>query len=291
MTRTRTTSRRLDDLHSQTSDRDSAMLASLDSHRYLTTSQLARLHFAREPEGRIAIRGCVRVLGRLRHLGVVSRLDRQVGGVRAGSAAYVWSLTVTGERLLRRGTDAPYRRTQHLPSLDHLAHVLAVAEVHLLLIELSRSGRLELVGAELEPACWRRFVGPDSAPQILKPDLAAVTADADFETAWLVEVDRGREGMAVLLKKCAQYTSYYRTGREQAANGVFPYVLWLLPSVERAERLEREIECAHGIESELFRFSTPSSLLATLTGTSPAEPTTTNTSLVRLLAGGAHERF
>ena len=99
--------------------------------------------------------------------------------------------------------------------------------------------------------------------------------------------------MGVLVKKCAQYSAYARTGREQATRGVFPYVLWLLPKAQRADRLAAELERVVGIDRSLFRFATPASLRALLTDTSPAPGATTDPSaltLGRLLAGGVHER-
>ena len=178
----------LDRLGQRLSARDREILASLDARRYLTTSQLARFHFARTDSGAVAVRAATRVLARLREVGVIERLDRQVGGVHAGSAAFVWSVTSTGERLVHPDRTS-YRRTRHLPSLDLLAHTLAIAEVDLLLVELARAGRIDLIDVELEPDCWRQFVGPEGSKQTLKPDLAAITANGDFEDHWFIEVD------------------------------------------------------------------------------------------------------
>ena len=288
----------LERLRARLASRDLDLLESLNDHRFLTTGQLARFHFARTLQGRVAVRACVRVLGRLREHGLVDRLARQVGGVRAGSAASVWYLKTSGERLIRLGSNRPYARTRHLPSLDYLAHLLAIAQVRLL-VELDRAGTLDLLSVELEPTCWRPFIGAEGTNQTLKPDLSAVTASRDFEDHWFVEVDRGREGMAVLVRKSAQYTAYARTGQAQAETGVFPYVLWLLPSAERAARLQSELARTPGMDADLFRFATPADLSAVLTGSSPEPAGTTDladsgrdpTGLARLLTGGAHERF
>lgn len=294
MSAPRLSRRALGELRNRLSERDLELLRSLEAHRYLTTGQLARLFFAREHGTPVAARACVRVLGRLRELGLVERLDRQVGGQHAGSAAFVWRVSRSGRRLVLLDNDRSYQRTAHLPSLDHLAHVLAVAEVHVLVVELARAGSIELLEVELEPACWRRFVGAEGAPEILKPDLGLVTASGDYEEHWFVEVDRGREAMRVLLAKCAQYTAYARSGREQAARSVFPYVLWVMPTQERADRLEREARLDPAIDDSLLRAATPSTLLDAFTGASLDAPVHTNiapSGLVRLLAGGAHRHF
>src|ERR1039458_319034 len=104
------------------SDRDLAILLSLAALHFLTTRQVERLHF---PVGELtplaASRSSRRVLARLHESGLVERLERRIGGVRAGSASYVLTLSALGARLLQ----ADSRRRSRGPSLAPPDPVLA----------------------------------------------------------------------------------------------------------------------------------------------------------------------
>jgi hypothetical protein len=249
------------------------VLLSLADCRLLTTGQLQRLHFADHATEGAASRICRRVLARLQRLGVVEHLERRIGGVRAGSASYVWRLGPVGERLLRQDEGAPRGRHKQ-PGLRFVDHLLAVAECRVQLIEADRRGDLELLAYEHEPACWRGFLGAYGGAETLKPDLYAVTANAEYEDSWFIELDRGTESLPTLLKKCAQYARYQRTGREQADHGVFPAVLWVVPDDRRAGALATAIRRRFGDGTELFRVTTTDCFLPTVTGWSCRQETT-----------------
>jgi Replication-relaxation len=183
------------------SDRERAVLGSLAACRFLTTGQLQRLHFADHATEGAASRICRRVLARLGRLGVIGHLERRIGGIRAGSASYVWRVGPVGDRLLRQASDGARARRKE-PSPRYLDHCLAVADCYLVLVEAARGGRLELLSYQPEPACWRSYMGPHGGPEILKPDLYAVTAGGEFEDSWFIEVDRSTESLPALLKKC-----------------------------------------------------------------------------------------
>ena len=144
--------RQLAQLRSSLSDRDLALLHSVGALHFATTAQLERLHFHPPTTTPLAAaRLARRSLARLHDLRLLDHLDRRVGGVRAGSASFVWLLTAAGFRLL--GDDS--RRRSREPSLAHLEHVLEVGELVVQLHELERAGGVELLNIETEPTCWR----------------------------------------------------------------------------------------------------------------------------------------
>ena len=239
--RARTGSQQLQAISDNLSDRDWRILHSLTAHPFLTTLHIQRLHFADHASISSGSRVCRRVLSRLAAIRAIQHLERRIGGVRAGSASFVWRLGPVGERLLQRalgGADGPRLRRKE-PSLHHLDHCLAVAETHIRLLEAGRSHAPELLRLQTEPICWRPYATLGGGQAVLKPDLYAVTASGDFEDSWFIEVDRGTESLPTLLRKCGQYEDYRRSGVEQRDRQVFPLVLWLLPD-------ERRKACARG---------------------------------------------
>ena len=253
------------------SDRDWALLASLAKHRFLTTRHIETLHFHSHASPLSAARAARRVLARLHQQRIVTHLDRRVGGVRAGSASYVWTLGPVGDRMLRRrqGEDRSRRRVYE-PSATFLDHTLAVADAHVALLQAERDGVLELVTVEIEPACWRTYLGAAGQTVTLRPDMYVVTAAGEFEDSWFIEVDRGTEHLPTLLDKCRAYAAYRASGREQAERGVFPRVVWSVPDQRRYERLNAALDNTHSIDRELFSVVLSDELVALLaTGDSP----------------------
>lgn len=265
--RPRLSARRLLRLQDDLSDRERAVLLGLADCRLLATGQLQRLHFADHATEGAASRICRRVLARLQRLGVIEHLERRIGGVRAGSASYVWRVGQVGERLLRQADEA-LRGRHKQPGLRFVDHVLAIAECTVQLVEADRRDDLELVTVEHEPACWRGFLGSHGSAETLKPDLYAVTANAEYEDSWFIEVDRATESLPTVLRKCAQYERYQRSGREQAARGVFPAVLWVVPDDGRATAMTAAIRRRYGPNQELFRVTSAACFLPTITGRS-----------------------
>jgi hypothetical protein len=248
------------------SERDFKVLQAVADHRFLTTRHLERLLFTEHATPLSAARTCRRVLRRLDTLRVVRHLDRRVGGVRAGSASYVWAVGTVGDRLLRLRSGQATRQRQREPSERFLGHALAIADAHLSLIDAHRQQRLDLVSVHTEPACWRRYLGTAGEPAVLQPDLYAVTADADYETLWFLEVDLGNEHLPTLLRKCGQYQAYRTTGAEQETSGTFPIVVWVMSDQQRADRLRAAIQRSVTISADLFRVTTPAALVDLVVG-------------------------
>ncbi|WP_083291668.1 replication-relaxation family protein [Rhodococcus sp. 1139] len=265
----RTRTRDLSSIADRLSERDWAVLRSVAAHRFLTSAQITRLHFAghADTSGPVLAR---RTLGRLRSRRLLASLERRIGGVRAGSSGLVYHVDVVGDRLLRRESGRTSRRRFSSPSPTFLRHTLAVAQTHILLLEASRAGQCELVRCEIEPASWRRHLGLGGARLTLKPDLFAETAtdhDSAFTTSWFIEVDLGTEHQPTLLRKCHDYDVYYRSGAEQAEHGVFPLVVWIMTasSPEATERrctaLRQVIDKDQHLDSALFHVITPDQLI------------------------------
>lgn len=235
------------DLDDRLTKRDLAVTRSVLELRFVSGAQLARMHFADADP-----RAARRTLLRLTRLDVLERLERQVGGVRAGSAGFVYRLGLAGQRLaLERGWIADRRRRRsRIPGTLFLNHALAVSELHTRLVEAARAGGPELLERSAEPACWRSFGGVGAS--ILKPDSYVRLGAGDFEFVYFIEVDMGTEGSRALDRQLRAYVSYYEAGREQAEHGVFPKVLWLAPDARRVEAIEECVRALPRERRELF---------------------------------------
>ncbi len=220
------TARRLTSLERSLFERDRQVLATLARVRVATAHQLYQLHFegVTRRQGRAS-------LASLADRRLITRLPRVVGGVRAGSTGYVYTLDVAGQRLMRPDHD----RSQRPWSVGRafLDHSLAVTEVYVQLALAQRDGRLRLADFSTEPTCWRRFHGQGGVRLVLKPDAAARLVLGQYEDRWFLEVDRGTESSTAIARKCELYRRYWQAGVEQARMGVFPKVLWLVPDERR----------------------------------------------------------
>lgn len=247
--------RSLNAIRTGMSDRDWHVLRTVAEHRYLTTRHVEGFCFDGHATPLTAARVCRRVLRRLYQLDVLRHLERRVGGVRAGSASFVWQVGNTGQRLLANNTDAP-RRRRHEPGWLFLDHCLAIADAHLSLIELARHGDIELIHVQTEPDCWRPYTELGGARLMLQPDLYVVTGAGEFEDHWFIEIDRGSEHPKRLLAKCRRYEDYRRSGIEQTDGGSFPLVVWAMRDEAQAERLKTAIAGDANLAQRLFRVTT-----------------------------------
>lgn len=239
-------------------DRDWLILSSVQGFRFLTTRQIARRHFNHERGPGPIPRNANQALARLRELGLLSNLDRRIGGVRAGSGGYVWQLTELGDRALKThlGQKRHSRLRPYEPSTSFLDHTLAVAEVVITLQEISSNGPVAVLHFQLEPECWRSYLGPSGETRTLKPDLAVVTKSSGFEDHWFIEVDQATEPPNRVIRKCLQYQEYLATGREQARVDLFPAVVWAVPNERRRDQLSRRLRDEAVIDPRLFTVAT-----------------------------------
>ena len=224
------------------SNRDLAILESLQSLRLASGGQLGRLYFAglrpitQARRTRYALR-------RLSELGLVVRLRRRVGGVRAGSQGFVYGLSGLGQAALDLGQETPQRHRRVIETKPAFAdHALAVAELSVSLHE--RIGHeIEVLEFAGEPACWRRFGGVGGQTITLKSDafVRLVTHDG-WELVALVEQDEGTESLPTIRRKLDVYVAYWRSGEEQRRHGLFPRVWWLVPTSRRQAAIARTIQ-------------------------------------------------
>lgn len=265
--------RDITDLLDRLSERDLAVLESLRTYRLLTTAHIRRLHFAHGHASLGAASGAtMRVLIRLEVHGLIARLGRRIGGVRAGSSGITWQLASTGERLLRRMHGETKRRRYVEPSGTFAAHTLAVAELAIQLHEFRDRGDIELLRLEAEPRCWRSFVSPHGSLEWLKPDLYAITAVGDYEDHWFLEADRATEHPPEVVRKAKVYQRYAATGAHQADHGLFPAVAWVVPTQARREALEAALSADRGVQPDLFRVVTVDGFHRLVAGDRPNPP-------------------
>ncbi len=250
-------------LATRLSQRDFDVLRLVGEHRFLTTHQIQAFCFVDHETHATAGRVTRRVLARLQRYGLLRALDRQVGGVRAGSQATIWQLAPAGNRLVH-GDEK--RKRLNSPSDRFLTHQLAVADVHVLLRQHKRIEAIEDIAVEIEPASWRRYQGPGGEARWLQPDLYAEITTAAFLDRHFIEVDLGTESMPTLIKKCEQYEEYRRSGVEQARNGSFPLVVWLFVDEQRAMKLTAAVRRSSKLTPAMYRYATPDTLTEVLAG-------------------------
>ena len=247
--------REIEELFRKLNGRDLDILRALHKYRYLTTHHLRRMYFKDSISGLAALRACNRILAKLCRYGLVAHLKRRIGGVRAGSGAFVWLLAPAGARLLdiaEPRSEASPRKRRFEPSFAFLEHTLAVAETAVRLDEMEEAGKLKVLAAANEPDCWRGYSGAGGEPKTLKPDMFAVTAIGEYTDNWFLEIDLATEALSTVLKKCLQYISYYKTGLEQQKYGVFPYVVWIVPDEKRRDTVTGRIEELPHRKAQLF---------------------------------------
>jgi len=246
-THSRLSRRKLEKMAEASSARDLAVLVTLGDCRYATTRQLTALHFTENATPKAATRAANRALAKLQEDKLIASLDRRIGGVRAGSSDFVWSLTSGGSRLLNlegEEGDEP-RRRRHDPSPRFVEHALATTELY---VQLNSIDGIDLTLAHFEPLCWR---------ERLKPDMFAVTTDGEYEDHWFFELDLATEAPSRVEQKCEQYEEYYLSGAEQ----VFPLVVWIVPDTKRQTSIREQIAQSRTIKHKnIFTVITPNEL-------------------------------
>ena len=254
-------------------DRDRSILATLRMLRYAKTNQLQRLFYPILTTHIAATSAVSRNLNRLKEYGMIAHLPKQIGGVRGGSQTLVWHLTEQGARLLALGTEREGKRKRHLmPSPTFLRHTIAVTETYVQITELCRRDPdMKLIRMDVEPLCWR---GYEKAGKVisLRPDLYVDTVSGGYLYSWFIEMDLSTESVQMIVDKCKRYYEYYRTGKEQQATGVFPLVIWLVPTSERKQKMTEAIREAFKDRYEhLFLVIIPQELHQILKAGAPEE--------------------
>jgi hypothetical protein len=247
----RISKREIAEINCRLDEMDNSILNIISECHYITSRQISRLLFRNIVSGRAAIRSVNRRLFKLKEMGVITHLERRIGGIRSGSGANIWEMTTAGLKLLQMAnaddqntTDNVIRKRRHEPTPRFAEHRLAVAEVYVQLHELTRrhSNLAGLGRIALEPDCWRTYSDVGGRKQYLKPDLYAVTVSDEYEDHWFIEMDLATESPATVIRKCEQYARYFQSGNEQRIGGVFPLVVWVVPTDKRKDSLIRHID-------------------------------------------------
>lgn len=237
-------------------NRGEEILGLLAEHRFATTKQLARFTRAGYGTERTALRRTQTQLTTLTGRDLVAHLERRVGGWQGGSSNTIWYLTTKGIRTM---TGRRVRAVAERLSTDFLEHQLAVTETRLIIQETtSRTGQTFTVHPE--PECWRHYPGPLAATKTLKPDLALTISSDQFEDHYFIEIDRATENPGRVIRKSQQYETYRRTGREQAATGIYPAIIWLVPNTQRKQQVTSHICQVPSLPNQLFHVLLPTEL-------------------------------
>ena len=232
------------------------LLALVATHRFATTTQLARLTAPEYASPGSALRQTQRHLASLAQQRLLTSLERRVGGWQGGSAVTVWAATTRGQRLVAADEDegeVPRRQRPREVSTTFLDHLLAITEVRTSIEEAVRQEADTEATVDLEPDCWRTALSPSGQVQVLRPDLAVTITSPAYEDRYLVEVDRATENPGRVIATCWRYQEHQATTSQASDGGVFPLVVWLVPGDRRRHRLERAIAHSTGLLRDLFR--------------------------------------
>jgi Replication-relaxation len=243
--------RRLAEIEARLDERDLELVRTVARFRVMSSRQLRELFFIGGSRQAVA-RSANRCLARLCDLGLLTRLPRRVGGVRAGSDGMVFALGVAAQRLLAGSSPVRRARSPHVPGARYLAHTLAVGGLYVALMQLSSSGVCELLAFEAEPECWREYPSRFGAVVVLKPDAALRLAVGEFELAWLVEVDLATESLTTIERKAQRHLDFFRSGVERRSRGIAPRVLWVVPSRERLDAIASALARLPASAREVF---------------------------------------
>lgn len=228
---------RLDRLRRRLSERDLAALGVLQRVRVASLLQLRRL-LVTDGSPAARTRRAQLLLTRLTKLGVVTRFSRNIGGLRAGSSGYIYSLSGLGQAVIDVGGQSSGKRRRVWETKPYFQdHMLAGAELYVQLVEQHRLGHADLLAFDAEPGCWRHFTGSGGELVVVKPDAYVRLGVAAVERSAFIEVDLTTETLPTIRRKCDRYVEYWRTGVEQQWRGVFPKVVWLVQNERRAERI------------------------------------------------------
>jgi hypothetical protein len=186
-------------LRQRLAERDVAIVEMVGELRLVSGHQLRSLCFAPErfATAETAARSCRRVLARLVRDYLLIRLERRIGGVRAGSDGYVYALGPIGERLLEG--EVRRSRWHPEPTEKYVQHTLAAGQLVVDLLTKQRSGSVAVLDWQPEPRCWRRVPGL-AGSVTLRTDLYLALGVDDIELRWFVEVDRSSQSIPALIR-------------------------------------------------------------------------------------------
>jgi hypothetical protein len=221
------------------SERDWAIIETLDHVRLASGLQLERLHFHQLADhSRQVKRG--QVLKRLVDARVLLPCERRVGAARHGSDQLCYVLDSAGRRLLqlRANQDAPERRVRRprQPGERFISHAVAVTELYVALVEHSRVGRFIVEAFDAEPACW----WPNGLGGLLKPDAYVKLRVGTVTDYWWYEADLGNEVLPTIRGQLRVYLDFVARG-QLGPDDIVPRVAVGVPTPARRSAVQREI--------------------------------------------------
>lgn len=230
------------------SDRDWAIIDSVDRLRLVSSAQLERLHFPAFTSTHSRSVKRAQVLKRLVDARVLNALERRVGTAQRGSAKLCFALDSAGLQLMRlranaNGSDRSIRRPR-LPGERFVAHTLAVSELYVSLTERSRVGRFTVTDFLVEAQA--------AVHSGLKPDALAALRLGDVTDYWWVEVDMATESVPTIRSKLVAYLDFVERG-QLGPHGIVPRVLIGVPDEHRRAALQRVVNALPTPAAHMFR--------------------------------------
>jgi len=216
---------------------DWAVLHDVEHMRLASALDLQALAALR---GDLQVRQFRRRLQHLFELDVLARLERRVGGPSSGSTGWVYGLGLAGQRLLDPEGGVSVRRPW-TPRPSWLTHALASSHLYVVLKTADHAGQLHLLDYQPEPLCWRTF-NDQGGSTTLKPDAFARFEVGDDVASVFIEVDCATESPATLSRKLDVYRQHWLSDAEQTEHGVYPEVLWLVPTNARQAVVRRVVD-------------------------------------------------
>ena len=242
-------------LRDRLSNKHLSILTAIRKFRFMTTDQVKRLYFLTGTTDNANLRAASRTLKKLREAGLISPLDRRIGGTHAGSSALIWHLTEPGERLLNLDHPAKHRKRFEELLWTTVLHTLAVTDLAINILLFTQEDELLAVERlEVQPESHRPYTR-DYKRKTLKPDLYVVLKNDNKTIRQYIEVDSGTRYIPQMEQKCLSYIEYYHSF-EGDLHDLDPAVTFVMSDYQRLVSLEETLDRHHWSreENRLFRF-------------------------------------
>lgn len=260
----RLTTTRLQDMRGELSPRYLSVLPHLKKTRVLTGAHLDRLLTEPDQSTETTARVRRRIMTRLTDIGLVTTLNRRIGGTRAGSAGHIYTLTSAGYRFLdlaQKNHTTTRIRHHRATSPLFLTHALAISDIYVSLHEASHPANFQVSTFDTEPACW----WTSSHGTHLRPDAYAVLHTKTHADCWWLEIDQGSENTPRLRAKITAYLTHADSGGT-GPDGALPRVLFTTPDQPRAETIQTLITKTLTADSGLITVTTHEQAATVLAG-------------------------
>lgn len=232
-----------------TSARDTSALLLIACYRYLTRIQLQDFLLG-ATDWTLLSREVItrRILQRLISLNLVAATPRLVGGPGGGSTGVAYYLTASGDQLAASLEPGQPSRKPTSKGTFLMHHAIATADVALAFRRAAARRGDEILEWECD---WKAALRVGSA--LVVPDARLVYATAEHELEALIEIDIGTEGTRFFARKIARYVELFRGGTWRERFPIWPLVLTITPSQQRATALKRATEVLIERQSDATR--------------------------------------